>query len=287
MLILAATPIGNLGDATLRLIETLKSVNTIACEDTRVAARLLDGLKIENRPKLIAVHDHNEKEKAESLAELALSEDVLLLSDAGMPTVSDPGYAVVRAAIAANVPLTVLPGPSAPVTALALSGLATDRFSFEGFLPRKKQELENTLRQRAGDSQTLIFFESAQRLNETLATMVKVFGADRQVAVARELTKMFEEVVRGSLSELVALERAWRGEICLVVAGSAPKTSTLADGVSEVVALAASGTGLKQAAEQVAELTGLSKRELYQGALAARSSGRSDRLGTGVKHPSE
>ena len=270
MLIIAATPIGNLGDTTQRLREALQRVPTIACEDTRVAGRLLDGLNIANRPRLIAIHDHNEKAKAEELVALAETEDVLLLSDAGMPTVSDPGYAVVQAAIAAEVPLTVLPGPSAPITALALSGLPTDRFSFEGFLPRKPQERLSRLAQLANASQTLIFFESAQRLNDTLEAMAQVFGEQRRAAVARELTKLYEEVVRGTLAELVALQREWRGEICLVVAGAEASAVTLAEGVAEVLALTASGLRLKQASEQVAELTGLSKRELYQGALSAR-----------------
>src|SRR5690606_37329137 len=143
-------------------------------------------------------------------------------------------------------------------------------FSFEGFLPRKQQERRKRLAAIVRDSDTHIFFESAQRLNETLADMAEVFGGSRRVAVARELTKMYEEVVRGSLAELVAQQREWRGEICVVVEGAAAIAVTLDDGITEVVALAALGTGLKQAAEQVAHLTGLSKRELYQGALQHR-----------------
>lgn len=271
MIILAATPIGNLGDASRRLIETLENATVIAAEDTRTTHRLLLALGIENRPRMVALHDHNEKHKAASLAALALEEDIVVLSDAGMPTVSDPGYGLVAAAVEQGVTVTAIPGPSAVLTALAVSGLPTDRFTFEGFLPRKEGERTRTLRMLQHEQRTMVFFESPSRLAASLTSLAEVFGDDRQVAVCRELTKLHEEVRRGAASELVAwAEDGVRGEIVMVVAGSAPVTVSLDNGVTRVQALVAEGTRLKAACAEVAEATGLSSRELYQAALAAR-----------------
>ncbi|AYG02680.1 16S rRNA (cytidine(1402)-2'-O)-methyltransferase [Gryllotalpicola protaetiae] len=271
MLILAATPIGNLGDATRRLVDTLAAVELVAAEDTRVAQRLLQGLRIENRPRLIALHDHNERERAGELAELAASADLLVLSDAGMPTVSDPGYHLVQAAIAAGVTVTALPGPSAVLTALAVSGLPTDRFAFEGFLPRKEGERRKLLAGLADERRTLVFFESPNRLAASLADIATHFGEARRVVVARELTKLHEEVKRGTAAELAAwAEGGVRGEIVVVAEGAAERVVSLDSGVAAVLDLVASGTRLKDAATEVAGTTGLSRRELYEAALRAR-----------------
>ena len=274
MLILAATPIGNLGDATRRLVDTLAAVELVAAEDTRVAQRLLQGLRIENRPRLIALHDHNERERAGELAELAASVDLLVLSDAGMPTVSDPGYHLVQAAIAAGVTVTALPGPSAVLTALAVSGLPTDRFAFEGFLPRKEGERGKLLAGLADERRTLVFFESPNRLAASLADIGRHFGEARRVVVARELTKLHEEVKRGTAAELAAwAEGGVRGEIVIVTEGAAERVVSLDSGVAQVLELVASGTRLKDAAAEVAGATGLSRRELYEAALRAKPKG--------------
>jgi 16S rRNA (cytidine1402-2'-O)-methyltransferase len=271
MLILAATPIGNLGDATRRLIDTLASVELVAAEDTRVAQRLLQGLGVENRPRLIALHDHNERDRSGDLVELARASDVLLISDAGMPTVSDPGYHLVQAAIAAGVTVTALPGPSAVLTALALSGLPTDRFAFEGFLPRKEGERAKLLTALADERRTLVFFESPNRLAASLADIARFFGDDRRVVVARELTKLHEEVRRGTAAELAAWAAGGvRGEIVIVTEGAAEKVVSLESGVADVLERVAGGTRLKDAAAEVAGETGLSRRELYEAALRAR-----------------
>ncbi|GAB2851762.1 16S rRNA (cytidine(1402)-2'-O)-methyltransferase [Microbacterium insulae] len=271
MIILAATPIGNLGDASRRLVEALETVTVVAAEDTRTTQRLLAALGIANRPRLIALHDHNEKDRASELVELARDRDVLLLSDAGMPTVSDPGYGVVAAAAAAGVTVTAIPGPSAVLTALAVSGLPTDRFAFEGFVPRKPGERAAALRALAAEPRTLVFFEAPGRVAGTLSDMASAFGDDRRAAVCRELTKLHEEVARGTLSELVAwAEGGVRGELVIVVAGAARREVAFPDAVTQVLELVRSGTRLKDAAGEVSAYTGHSSRELYQAALAVR-----------------
>jgi 16S rRNA (cytidine1402-2'-O)-methyltransferase len=271
MLILAATPIGNLKDASARLVELLESASVVAAEDTRVTAKLLRALGIANRPRLIPVHEHNETEKAASLVELAREGDLVLVSDAGMPAVSDPGYQLVVAAIEAGVGVTVVPGPSAVVTALALSGLPTDRFTFEGFLPRKHGERLGAFRALAGERRTMVFFESPNRLAASLADLASVFGEDRRVAVVRELTKLFEEARRGTAAELAEwAAQGVKGEICIVVAGAPERVADLGAGIDEVLSLVAGGARLKEAASTVADATGLGKRDLYEGALAAR-----------------
>jgi 16S rRNA (cytidine1402-2'-O)-methyltransferase len=271
MIVIAATPIGNLGDASPRLVEALRSVPVVAAEDTRTTLRLLSALGIAERPRLIALHDHNERERSGDLVELARDADVLVLSDAGMPTVSDPGFHLVEAAVAAGVGVTVIPGPSAVIAALAVSGLPTDRFSFEGFLPRRAGERRQAFADLASERRTMVFFESPQRLAESLASAAEVFGADRRAAVCRELTKHFEEVRRGGLGELAAWAAdGVKGEICLVVEGAAPTTVSFASGTEQVLALVAAGARLKEASAEVAEATGLGRRELYQAVLAAR-----------------
>ncbi|MEJ1091304.1 16S rRNA (cytidine(1402)-2'-O)-methyltransferase [Microbacterium istanbulense] len=271
MIILAATPIGNLGDASRRLIEVLENAQVVAAEDTRTTQRLLQALKIENRPRLIALHDHNEKQKAAELVALAADEDVVVVSDAGMPAVSDPGYGVVAAAVEAGVTVTAIPGPSAVLMALAISGLPTDRFTFEGFLPRKPGERRKVLRALAAEPRTMVFFESPSRLASALADMGEAFGVDRRIAVCRELTKLYEEVRRGTASELVTwAEGGVKGEIVVVVEGAAPVEVSGDDALAQVQALVADGIRLKDAAAEVAAATGLSSRDLYQAALAVR-----------------
>ena len=271
VIILAATPIGNLGDASRRLVEVLEGATTIAAEDTRTTQRLLQALGIANRPRLIALHDHNEKAKAAELAELAGTEDIVVLSDAGMPTVSDPGYGLVAAAAARGITVTAIPGPSAVVTALAVSGLPTDRFTFEGFLPRKPGERRSALAALAAEPRTMVFFESPSRLAATLGDMAAAFGADRRAAVCRELTKLFEEVRRGGAAELAAwAAQGVKGEIVVVVEGAAPRVVSPEDALAQVQSLVASGVRLKDACAEVAAATGLGSRDLYQAALAAR-----------------
>ncbi len=269
MIILAATPIGNLGDASRRLIEALTNAEVIASEDTRTTIHLMRALGIENRPRLIPLHEHNESEKAAEIVELARTVDVLILSDAGMPAISDPGFPLVAAAAAAGVTVTALPGPSAVLTALAVSGLPTDRFTFEGFLPRKSRVAYFAALAR--EERTMVFFESPNRLPAALADLASALGADRRVVVCRELTKLHEEVARGTAGELAEKFRdGARGEICVVVEGAEPATSDLPTGIAQVLKLVAEGSRLKEAATEVADQTGLSRRDLYEGALAAR-----------------
>ena len=271
MIILAATPIGNLGDASARLVAALESASVIAAEDTRTAQRLLQGLHVENRPRLLALHDHNERSVAAELVARAAETDLLVLSDAGMPTVSDPGYALVVEAIAQGVTVTALPGPSAVVTALAVAGLPTDRFTFEGFLPRKPGDRRRALDALGAEARTMVFFEAPSRLAETLTAMAAAFGGDRPAAVCRELTKLYEEVVRGPLDELAAWAQAGvRGEIVVVVGGASPRAVSQEDALAQVQALVAGGIRLKDAAAEVATQTGLSRRDLYQAVLAQR-----------------
>lgn len=271
MIILAATPIGNLGDASRRLVEALENATVIAAEDTRTTHRLLAALGVANRPRLIALHDHNEKERAPELVELARNEDVLVLSDAGMPTVSDPGYGLVAAAAAAGVTVTAIPGPSAVVTALAVSGLPTDRFTFEGFVPRKPGERASFFRALAAEARTMVFFEAPTRTPATLTDLSSAFGPGRRAAVCRELTKLHEEVARGTLAELVTwAEDGVRGEVVIVVAGAEPSEVAFPDAVTQVLELVRTGMRLKDAAGEVSAHTGHSSRELYGAALAVK-----------------
>ena len=269
MLILAATPIGNLGDASRRLVEALENAEVIASEDTRVTIHLMRALGVENRPRLIALHEHNEVAKAGEIVELARSTDVLVLTDAGMPAISDPGFSIVAAAAEAGVTVTALPGPSAVLTALAVSGLPTDRFSFEGFLPRKGRVAYFAA--LATEQRTMVFFESPNRLADSLRDLATSMGASRRVVVCRELTKLHEEVARGTALSLAEhFAEGVRGEIVLLVEGAAPATASLETGIAQVQALIAAGVRIKEASAEVAEQTGLSRRELYEGALAAR-----------------
>lgn len=271
MIILAATPIGNLGDASRRLIEALDAAQVIAAEDTRVAVHLLRALGVANRPRLIPLHEHNEVAKAAEIVELAREADVLVLTDAGMPVVSDPGFALVQAAVAADVTVTILPGPSAVLAALAVSGLPADRFAFEGFLPRKGGDRRAALGRLVREERTMLFFESPNRLAESLDDVAAILGADRRVVVARELTKLFEEVRRGTAAQLAAWAAGGvKGEIVVVVAGAPAREVDLDTAVGEVLQLVADGSRLKEAVAEVAAATGLGKRDLYERALELR-----------------
>lgn len=270
MLVLAGTPIGNLGDATRRLVETLEGAAVLAAEDSRVAQRLLAGLGVENRPRIVVVNEHTERGRLGELVALAAEGDVVLVSDAGMPTVSDPGYALVGAAIEAGVRVTAVPGPSAVLTALAVSGLPTDRFVFEGFAPRKPGERTRFLQSLAAEPRTVVLFESPNRTASLLHAMTEVFGPDRRVVVARELTKLFEEVVRGTVAEVAAwAEGGVRGEVVVVLEGASAAPASLEDGVADVRARVAGGERLKEASAAVAAATGLSRKALYDAVVAS------------------
>lgn len=273
MILLAATPIGNLGDASTRLRDTLAQATVIAAEDTRHTVQLMRLLGIESRPELVALHDHNEHERAAQLVERARHEDIVLVSDAGMPTVSDPGYRVVQLAAEAGVEVSAIPGPSAVITALAVAGLPTDRFAFEGFLPRKPGERTRLLTELATERRTLVFFESPGRLAASLTALADTFGADRKAAVCRELTKLHEEVKRGGLGELAAWAAGGvRGEIVVVVGGAPAAATSPEAALAEVLARVADGERLKDATRDVAQASGLAARELYSAALAAKQS---------------
>ena len=269
-ILLAATPIGDVRDASPRVIAALEEADVVAAEDTRRALALASRLGIKLGGRLIALHDHNEAEKAAGIVESARGgARVVFVSDAGMPTVSDPGFRLARAAIDAGVPLSVLPGPSAPLVALALSVLPSDRFAFEGFLPRKDGEATRYLQDLATDPHTLIFFESPRRAATTLSRMAEVLGGDRRAALCRELTKDYEEVRRGTLGELAEGTDDVLGEVTIVVAGY-ERSARAEDHVGAVLALAAEGMRLKDAAAEVAAATGARKNDLYKAALAAK-----------------
>lgn len=271
MLILAATPIGNLADASPRLVEHLQSCEFIAAEDTRSLLNLVHGLGIRHNAKLFSLHEHNEADRLTQLVEIASENDVLVVSDAGMPTVSDPGFLLVRACVEAGVAVTIIPGPSAVLSALAVSGLPTDRFTFEGFLPRKGGDRRKAFTALAGETRTMVFFESPHRILESLEDAASVLGADRQATVSRELTKKFEHTERGTLDELIHWAKTEpKGEMVIVIAGAIAREVDAGSLVQQVLALAASGTGLKQAVAELASANGVSKSELYSLTLEAR-----------------
>jgi 16S rRNA (cytidine1402-2'-O)-methyltransferase len=271
VLILAATPIGNLSDASPRLVEHLVSSKFIAAEDTRSLLKLANALGIKLNARLFSLHEHNENERIEQILEIAGEDDVLVVSDAGMPTVSDPGFLLVRAAVKAGVAVTIIPGPSAVLSALAVSGLPTDRFTFEGFLPRKSGDRKKTFESLAREPRTMVFFESPHRILESLEDAVTVLGTERLASVSRELTKKFEHTERGTLPELVEWAKGEpKGEMVLVVAGAQVVEAKSEDLVQQVLALIDDGVGLKQAVAEIAGAAGAGKSELYQSVLEAR-----------------
>jgi 16S rRNA (cytidine1402-2'-O)-methyltransferase len=277
-LVLAATPIGDVEDASPRLRRLLAEADVIAAEDTRRLRALVARLEVRPSGRLVSYHEHNEAYRAEELLDVVRGGGtVLIVTDAGMPTVSDPGFRVVAAAVAAGITVTAVPGPSAVLTALAVSGLPTDRFCFEGFPSRRAGERARQLEALTHEPRTMVFFEAPHRLAETLAAMALAWGADRPAAVCRELTKTYEEVIRGPLAELVAWSEAGpvRGEITLVVAGAPPRdVPSMVALIAEVLARVDVGERLKDATAAVAEASGQPRRELYAAALAARSGSR-------------
>jgi 16S rRNA (cytidine1402-2'-O)-methyltransferase len=275
VLVLAATPIGDARDAGPRLAEELATADVVAAEDTRRLRRLTDRLGVGVAGEVVSYHEHNEASRtAELVARIAGGARVVVVTDAGMPSVSDPGYRLVRACVEQGLRVTGVPGPSAVLMSLAVSGLPVDRFCFEGFLPRKRGERERSLAALAEEPRTMVFFEAPHRLAATLTSMATVLGADRPAAVCRELTKTYEEVRRGGLAELAAwAEPGVRGEITVVVAGwSATKDGELAvaDVVPQVLERTAAGERLKDVTRDLAARTGLSAKALYDAAVAAR-----------------
>jgi len=266
-LYLVATPIGNLGDITLRALSVLGGVDLIACEDTRVSRRLLDRYGI--RTRLTAYHDHNAQTvRPRLLDQIAEGQSIALISDAGMPLISDPGYKLVRDAVAQDIGVTVVPGPSSVSSALALSGLPSDRYLFAGFLPSRKAARTHALAEVKDVAATLIFFEAARRLPQSIADMAAVFGA-RPVAVARELTKKFEDVQRGTLPELAAYYKDAgppKGEVVVVVAPPGDDLAGEVD-VDAVLRPLLAQHSLKQAVAAATAATGMPRREVYARAL--------------------
>jgi 16S rRNA (cytidine1402-2'-O)-methyltransferase len=268
VLVLAATPIGRVADAPPRLAEELATADVVAAEDTRRLKRLTGDLGVSLTGRVVSYFEGNESARTPALLEALLAgERVLLVTDAGMPSVSDPGYRLVVAAVENDVTVTAVPGPSAVLTALAVSGLPVDRFCFEGFLPRKAGERSRRLATLAGEERTMVFFEAPHRTEAALAAMAETFGGDRSAAVCRELTKTHEEVRRGSLDDLVAwAAEGVRGEVTVVVGGAAPVAEVASDAESlraAVAALEAEGVRRKEAIVEVARRAGVPKREVY------------------------
>lgn len=270
---LAATPLGDVRDASPRLSEALATADVIAAEDTRRLRSLTAALDVSPVGRVVSFYEDVETARLPKLLEsLQSGETVVLVTDAGMPSVSDPGFRLVAACVEADVPVTCLPGPSAVTTALALSGLPCDRFCFEGFAPRKPGERAKWLGSLKNEPRTVVFFESPHRLASTLSDAADVLGPDRRAAVCRELTKTYEEVKRGHLPDLAAwATEGVKGEITVVLAGAPPRSVSVADLISEVSSRVAAGERLKSAAAEVAEATGVSKKELYDAVLASRT----------------
>jgi len=271
--ILAATPLGNPADASPRLASAMETADVIAAEDTRRLRRLARDLGATPRGRVLSLHDSIEGRRATQLiADVRAGSDVLVVTDAGMPGVSDPGYRIVRAAIDAGIPVTVLPGPSAVLAALVVSGLPVDRFCFEGFLPRRPGERRRRLEELAREPRTMVFFEAPHRLSAALADMAAAFGGSRPAALCRELTKTYEEIRRGSLEELCAGAEGVRGEITLVV-GGAPAVADLgtpAEWAREVAARVATGEDRRSAISGVAEDHGVPRRAVYDAVVRSK-----------------
>jgi 16S rRNA (cytidine1402-2'-O)-methyltransferase len=265
LLVLAATPIGRTDDASGRLRDLIATAEVVAAEDTRRLRRLADDLGVAIGGRVVSYYDAVERQRLpELLAALEAGSTVLLVTDAGMPSVSDPGYRLVAAAVEAGIRVTAAPGPSAVLTALALSGLPVDRFAFEGFLPRKGGERRRALASLAADPRTLVFFEAPHRVGEALAAMADVIGPDRPAAVCRELTKTYEEVRRGTLDELAAWAAdGLRGEITIVVQGAEP-------GAAPAVLDGDGADPRKAALAAVAAAYGLDRKAVYDAVVAAK-----------------
>lgn len=271
-ILLAATPIGDTNDASPKLVRALAEADLVAAEDTRRLLKLATRLGVRINGDIKSLHEHNENERVDKLLHRAEDgERVLIVSDAGMPTISDPGYRVVSEAAKRGIPVSALPGPSAVLTALSVSGLPTDRFCFEGFIPRKPGERERRLEDLKEEPRTMVFFDSPKRIHENLTDMANIFGGARKAVLCRELTKTHEEIIRGDLNHLIYATRDdVKGELTLVVAGADPRDKSAEDYVAKVIALAEGGMKLKAAAKLVSEETGVRKNELYRAALARK-----------------
>ncbi|MER5348748.1 16S rRNA (cytidine(1402)-2'-O)-methyltransferase [Kitasatospora sp. NPDC002551] len=275
VLVLAGTPIGDVSDAPPRLLTELATADVIAAEDTRRLRRLTQALGVTPAGRVVSYFEGNEVGRTPELVEALLGgARVLLVTDAGMPSVSDPGYRLVAAAVAADVKVTAVPGPSAVLTALALSGLPVDRFTFEGFLPRKSGDRARQLASVAAEPRTMVFFEAPHRIAEALAAMAGAFGPERPAAVCRELTKTYEEVRRGPIGELAAwAAEGVKGEITVVVAGAppaAPQELTPAELARLVAVREEAGEGRKEAIAAVASELSVPKREVFDAVVAAK-----------------
>lgn len=275
---LAGVPLGNPGDASARLSEAIKSAEVIAAEDSRRFQRLCQDLGISTEAKVLSFFEGNEDERTEQLlAELRNGVRVLVVTDAGMPTVSDPGFKLVRAAISAEIPVEVIPGPSAVTTALALSGLPTDRFCFEGFVPRTHGAREQFFENLKFEERTIIIFEAPHRLNDSLEVAKKILGNDRKAALCREMTKTYEETVRGTLSELERWSKSKEilGEITIVISGAIKEAKNLSQQqiINQVRKLESVGMHRKEAIAAVAAELDLPKREIFDAMVASKSEG--------------
>ena len=272
VLYIVATPIGNLEDITLRALRVLKEVDLIAAEDTRHTRILLSHYDI--RTPLTSYHEHNERTKAQPLVERLLGgENIALVSDAGTPAISDPGYRLVVDAIHAGIRVIPLPGAAALAAALSASGLPTDRFAFEGFLPAKKQERRARLQELKNDARTLVFYEAPHRLNESLQDMQQIMG-EREIVVGRELSKVHEEFLRGTLSEVMPrlADREVKGEITIIVHGCTDEGQVSEENIgTEIRRLIDDGMGMKDVSELLGERYHVSKRQIYQMALKLKS----------------
>ena len=274
VLYVVATPIGNPADISARALQVLEEVDLIACEDTRRTGQFLAAHGL--RKQLLSHYEHNEERRVPDLvARLRRGARIALVSDAGTPAISDPGYRLVRAALDAAIVVKAIPGPSAAIAALSIAGLPTDRFVFEGFLPTREGALRKELRTLSGEPRTMIFYEAARRLGGSLATMASIFGTEREAAVVRETTKTYEETVRGRLGELAARFESTEtlGEITIIVAGAAAGATASAVQAITVDMLLEEGVSLKQASAIVARLTGRGRREVYQEGLKKRTEG--------------
>ncbi len=270
--VLAATPLGNIGDASDRLREALAQADVIAAEDTRRARNLAAALEVVPRGRFVSNFDHNEDARQQELLAAARTGTVLVVTDAGMPIVSDPGLALVAAAHDAGVPVTCIPGPSAVTTALALSGLNVGHFIFDGFAPRKSGARETWLQSLVGERRAVCFFESPHRIAATLEDCARVLGTERRAAVCRELTKTYEEVKRASLGELAQwASQGVRGEITVVIEGGAAAAPEPEDLVGEVLRRVDAGERMKDAARDVAKAHGIKGSLLYDATLNSRT----------------